>query len=73
MGPDQGVAYIFPGQKAPGKARWDRVPAKVQKGGAWGGGIHSSWLYTCIPALAHGCLWGASLCRCMGVCEARTH
>lgn len=34
MGPDQGVAYIFPGQKAPGKARWDRVPAKVQKGGA---------------------------------------
>lgn len=47
-----------------GTGKWEGVPAKLQKGRPREKGeIHSPWLHTYLPVLAHGCMWGASLCR----------
>lgn len=63
----------FPGQKALDKTEWKEVPAKLQKRRPTERSNAQIMAAYTRCALAHGYMWDASLCGCMGVCEVGTH
>lgn len=71
MCPVQILTWAFPGQRALGKAGWEEVLAKLQKGRPRA--RRDAQLKTSFCTLAHGYMQGASLYRCMPVCEVCTH
>lgn len=71
--PVQAVTLAFPGQNALDKTEWKEVPAKLQKGRPTERRNAQIMAAYILCVLAHGYMWDASLCGCMGVCEVGTH